>query len=578
MKLSDEDNGILVIDDTLAIHEDFRKILAPTVDPATEVDAMALDLFGPGNRRCQAKTFSVDFASQGELGVASVVEALSADRPYSVAFVDMRMPPGWDGVETVRRLWAVDPRLQIVICTAYSDFSWSSVIEQLGGADNLIILKKPFDKIEVLQLARALTEKWRLTQAGGHQLERLRATLADRTAKLVQAKETAAQADQATHLFLAPPAARPRASVIGTCAQLLGSELRPDQRARAEAIDFCARSLLASLQELRDFSRLETGRLELSQEPFDLAETVESVARLYAPAAEERGIELVVEVDPSADGRFRGDAIRLRQILINLVGNALKFTAAGEVLVRVRRLLSMDGPGQVEFTVSDTGPGIAPERQALLFPAPGAASGAAALDAEPSGFGLSICGQLIQRMRGSIAVESEPGRGSRFRFTIELPGAGDGPDSDGSGAENAADVRTLIVDDNAVSRASLSRLLTPWLSPPVLAASGREALDELQAAVSAGRPFRLVLIDQRLAGMDGLGLARAISRRPELGAPALVLLGSAIVPALPTDLAECGVALCVGKPMRKRELRAGIRAVLGAAGNRASSAAPTSRP
>jgi len=129
-----------------------------------------------------------------------------------------------------------------------------------------------------------------------------------------------------------------------------------------------------------------------------------------------------------------------------------------------------------------------------------------------------------------------------------------------------------------VSRASLSRLLTPWLSPPVLAASGREALDELQAAVSAGRPFRLVLIDQRLAGMDGLELARAISRRPELGAPALVLLGSAIVPALPTDLAECGVALCVGKPMRKRELRAGIRAVLGAAGNRASSAAPTSRP
>ena len=303
MKLSDEDNGILVIDDTLAIHEDFRKILAPTDDRSPEVDAMALDLFGPGNQRCKGKTFSVDFACQGELGLASVVEALSADRPYAVAFVDMRMPPGWDGIETVRRLWAVDPRLQIVICTAYSDFSWSSVIEQLGGADNLIILKKPFDKIEVLQLARALTEKWRQTQAGGRRLERLREILADRTAKLVQAKETAAQAGQATHLFLAPPVAKPRASVIGTCAQLLGSELRPDQRERAEAIDFCARSLLASLQELRDFSQLETGRLELSHEPFDLAETVESVARLYAPAAEDRDIELVVEVDASADGR-----------------------------------------------------------------------------------------------------------------------------------------------------------------------------------------------------------------------------------------------------------------------------------
>ena len=341
---------------------------------------------------------------------------------------------------------------------------------------------------------------------------------------------------------------------------------------------FGAGSLLASLQELRDFSRLETGRLQLPQEPFDLAETVESVARLYAPAAEERGIELVVEVDPSADGRFRGDAIRLRQILINLVGNALKFTAAGEVLVRVRRLLSMDGPGQVEFTVSDTGPGIAPERQALsVFRAGGKASGAAALDAEPSGFGLSICGQLIQRMRGSIAVESEPGRGSRFRFTIELPGAGDGPDSDGSGAENAADVRTLIVDDNAVSRALLSRLLTPRLSPPVLAASGREALDELQAAISAGRPFRLV----RRPAPGGHGWPRTgPGNQPPagVGRPGARAARFGDRPRAADRSGGVRRRPLRWQTMRKRELRAGIRAVLGAAGTRASSAAPTSRP
>jgi CheY-like chemotaxis protein len=178
-------------------------------------------------------------------------------------------------------------------------------------------------------------------------------------------------------------------------------------------------------------------------------------------------------------------------------------------------------------------------------------------------------------MHGSIAVESEPGRGSRFRFTVELAGAG--ADPSGAGAKSLAEVRSLIVDDNAVSRASLARLLTAWSSPPVVAASGRDALADLQTAASAGRPFRLVLIDQRMAGLDGLALAREIRRRPELGAPAVVLLGSAIIPVRPADLAECGVALCVGKPIRKRELRAGILAALGAAGNPASSATPTPR-
>jgi two-component system cell cycle sensor histidine kinase/response regulator CckA len=156
---------VLVIDDTPAIHDDFRKILAPTRLAAEPGDReMAQALFGASAPVETAPSFHVDFALQGEEGLSRVLEAARAGRPYTVAFVDMRMPPGWDGIETIRQLWAADPALQIVLCTAYSDHSWTGIISQLGVTDKLIILKKPFDNIEVLQLAHALTDKWALNR------------------------------------------------------------------------------------------------------------------------------------------------------------------------------------------------------------------------------------------------------------------------------------------------------------------------------------------------------------------------------------------------------------------------------
>jgi two-component system, cell cycle sensor histidine kinase and response regulator CckA len=182
---STEDNRrVLVIDDNRAIHEDFRKILAPGAGAASELDASESALFGSPSDRVQQTRFEVDSAYQGQEGALMLKAALERGRPYAMAFVDIRMPPGWDGVETALKLWELDPDLQVVLCTAYSDYSWGEMFDRLGYRDGLLILKKPFDAVEALQLAHALTEKWRLHRESQRALSELEGAVAARTSEL----------------------------------------------------------------------------------------------------------------------------------------------------------------------------------------------------------------------------------------------------------------------------------------------------------------------------------------------------------------------------------------------------------
>ncbi len=180
---------ILVIDDTPTIHEDFRKILTPVAAATPKIDDLAAAIFGDASPTPPPVRFELDSAAQGQTGLALVQDALSEGRPYAVAFVDMRMPPGWDGLETIRHLWAADPHLQVVICTAFSDHSWAAITERLGQSENLLILKKPFDNVEVLQLTHALTRKWRLARDIEAHVAGLDDLLQARTAELRRAEE-----------------------------------------------------------------------------------------------------------------------------------------------------------------------------------------------------------------------------------------------------------------------------------------------------------------------------------------------------------------------------------------------------
>jgi PAS domain S-box-containing protein len=193
MSSAQHNNRILVIDDNQAIHEDFRKILSPDKSEPTALDDAEALLFGDTAAKRVKVHFEIESAFQGQEGLEMVQRALAAGRPYAMAFVDVRMPPGWDGVETITRIWKVSPELQVVICTAYSDYSWDEISSSLGQADNMLILKKPFDNIEVLQLAHALTKKWTLTQQAKGRLEDLDRIVQERTAELRKANESLQQ-------------------------------------------------------------------------------------------------------------------------------------------------------------------------------------------------------------------------------------------------------------------------------------------------------------------------------------------------------------------------------------------------
>jgi signal transduction histidine kinase len=270
-----DNRRILVIDDNVSIHEDFRKILAPAKD-SDSLDQARAALFGEALTLPPQEHYELDFTSQGREGFGLIEAAQREGHPYAMAFVDMRMPPGWDGLETIEHIWYVDPDLEIVICTAYSDHSWEDVSRRIGNTDKLLILMKPFNSIEVIQLANSLTKKWNLTRSVKMQIESLGSCVSQRTTELRQAydhlqeniacriaeimkdqpQDDAAAAFRQKEEFLAIMSHEiltPMNELVGKVNLLLDSPLNPGQREHATTLQRCAQDLLALINDMHEF-------------------------------------------------------------------------------------------------------------------------------------------------------------------------------------------------------------------------------------------------------------------------------------------------------------------------------------
>ncbi len=585
MKWNQQKNRrVLVIDDNRAIHDDFRAILGNGLADNVPLDEAEAAIFSEAPVSSQQDKFEVDSAFQGQVGLEKVRQALKDGQPYAMAFVDIRMPPGWDGIETIGHIWKEYPELEVVICTAYSDYQWQDVIDKLGETEQLLILKKPFDNIEVYQLASALTQKWYLGRMAEQKREELEKTVRQRTQKLEKAndslnrevaerkraEEKAEGANKAKSQFLANMSHEirtPMNAIIGFSEVLTEEELTQEQKKYAAAIYNAGHNLLALIDDILDFSKIEAGRLELNIADSSLDELLGNVESLMRPAALEKGLKFAILQCDDLPERILTDSDRVFQCLVNLAGNAIKFTEEGHVYVNVS-IEEIDYKTYIRFDVEDTGISIPEDKQETIFDLFTQADGSKTRKYGGSGLGLAITRQLAELLEGSVSVSSEEGKGSVF--TLKIPANVDVKSQPSLNRYDTANEllgekdtkqlaefsgRVLVAEDSPTNQMLMRTVLERLGLDVTIVADGNGAVQKCKS-----QSFDIIFMDMYMPNMNGYEATKVL-RANDVRTPVIALTAH----AMKGDEEKCIKAGCddyLAKPINKNKLAETIRKYL----------------